>query len=153
MFEEFQGPFYWVWWAREAETSRTVEIDTEILDKLFISESYFIEVYFFRISLEWCVWRDHLMWYKHTRRNTFLNFAINQIWIVIKLFLIDLAKKWISVGGVNWGKSVSAKSFRPEKTMKQAIPWMPLSVNLFRLESSILTRAKRATNQNNVATE
>ena len=30
---------------------------------------------------------------------------------------------------------------------------MPLSANLFRLESSILTRAKRATNRNNVATE
>ena len=40
-----------------------------------------------------------------------------------------------------------------EKTMKQAIPWMPLSANLFRLESSILTRVKRATNRNNVDTE
>ena len=30
---------------------------------------------------------------------------------------------------------------------------MPLSANLFRLESSILTRAKRATSRNNVATE
>ena len=40
-----------------------------------------------------------------------------------------------------------------EKTMKQEIPWMQLSANLFRLESSILTRAKRATNRNNVATE
>ena len=30
---------------------------------------------------------------------------------------------------------------------------MPLSANLFRLESSILTQAKRATNRNNVATE
>ena len=30
---------------------------------------------------------------------------------------------------------------------------MPLSTNLFRLESSILTRAKRAANRNNVATE
>ena len=40
-----------------------------------------------------------------------------------------------------------------EKTMKEAILWMPLSANLFRLESLILTRAKRATNRNNVATE
>ena len=30
---------------------------------------------------------------------------------------------------------------------------MPLSTNLFQLESSILTRAKQATNRNNVATE
>ena len=30
---------------------------------------------------------------------------------------------------------------------------MPLSANLLKLESSILTRAKRATNRNNVATE
>ena len=30
---------------------------------------------------------------------------------------------------------------------------MLLSANLFRLESSVLTRAKRATNRNNVATE
>ena len=30
---------------------------------------------------------------------------------------------------------------------------MPLSVNLLKLESSILPRAKRATNRNNVATE
>ena len=40
-----------------------------------------------------------------------------------------------------------------EKTMKQAILWMPLSANLFRLESSNLTPAKRAANRNNVATE
>ena len=40
-----------------------------------------------------------------------------------------------------------------KKTMKQAIPWMPLSANLFRLEFSILTRAKQATNRNNIATE
>ena len=39
------------------------------------------------------------------------------------------------------------------KTMKQAISWMPLSANLLKLESSILPRAKRATNRNNVATE
>ena len=39
-----------------------------------------------------------------------------------------------------------------EKTMKQAIPWMPLSANL-KLESSILPRAKRATSRNKVATE
>ena len=38
-----------------------------------------------------------------------------------------------------------------EKTMKQAIPWIPFSANLFQLEPSILTRAKRATNRNNVA--
>ena len=31
--------------------------------------------------------------------------------------------------------------------------WIPLSVNLFRLESSILTRAKRARRRNNVATK
>ena len=31
--------------------------------------------------------------------------------------------------------------------------WMPLSANLFPLESSILTRAKRAISRNNVATE
>ena len=37
--------------------------------------------------------------------------------------------------------------------MKHAILWMPLSANLFRLESSFLPRAKRATNRNNVATE
>ena len=43
--------------------------------------------------------------------------------------------------------------FGQEKTMKQAIPWMPLSVSLFQLKSSILTWAKRAANQNNVATE
>ena len=40
-----------------------------------------------------------------------------------------------------------------EKTMKQAISWMPLSANLLKLESSILPRAKRATNRNNVAAE
>ena len=40
-----------------------------------------------------------------------------------------------------------------EKTMKQAISWMPLSATLLNLESSILPRAKRATNRNNVATE
>ena len=40
-----------------------------------------------------------------------------------------------------------------EKTMKQAIPWMPLSANLLKPEYSILPRAKRATNRNNVATE
>ena len=40
-----------------------------------------------------------------------------------------------------------------EKTMKQAILWMPLSANLLKLESSILPRAKRATNRNNVASE
>ena len=39
------------------------------------------------------------------------------------------------------------------KTMKQVIPWMPLSANLFRLESSSLTRAKQASNRNNVAIE
>ena len=39
-----------------------------------------------------------------------------------------------------------------ENTMKQTIPWMPLSANLFWLESSILTRTKRATNRNNAAT-
>ena len=37
--------------------------------------------------------------------------------------------------------------------MKQAISWMPLSANLLKLESSILPRAKRSTNRNNVATE
>ena len=40
-----------------------------------------------------------------------------------------------------------------EKSMKKAISWMPLSVNLLKLESSILPRAKRATSRNNVATE
>ena len=40
-----------------------------------------------------------------------------------------------------------------EKTMRQDIPWMTLSTNLFRLESSILTRGKRARNRNNVAAE
>ena len=37
--------------------------------------------------------------------------------------------------------------------MKQAISWKPLSANLLKLESSILPRAKRATNRNNVDTE
>ena len=40
-----------------------------------------------------------------------------------------------------------------EKTIKQAISWMPLSANLLKLESSILPRAKQATNRKNVATE
>ena len=44
-------------------------------------------------------------------------------------------------------------SIYKEKTMKQAISRMPLSANLLKLESSILPRAKRATNRNNVATE
>ena len=38
--------------------------------------------------------------------------------------------------------------FPPKKSL-----WMPLSANLLKLESSILTRAKRAPNRNNVATE
>ena len=46
--------------------------------------------------------------------------------------------------------SVFYSSSYEEKTMKQAIPWMSLSANLFRLETSILTRVKRATNRNNV---
>ena len=40
-----------------------------------------------------------------------------------------------------------------EKTMKQAIPWMPLSANLLKLGSSVLLRAKRASKRNNVAVE
>ena len=44
-------------------------------------------------------------------------------------------------------------SSNEEKTMKQAISWMPLSANLLKLESSILPRVKRTTNRNNVATE
>ena len=44
-------------------------------------------------------------------------------------------------------------SIYEEKTMKQTISWMPLSANLLKLESSILPRAKQATNRNNVAAE
>ena len=43
--------------------------------------------------------------------------------------------------------------FGQKNTMKQAISWMTLNANLFRLQSSILTRAKPATNRNNLATE
>jgi len=39
------------------------------------------------------------------------------------------------------------------KSPRKKSLWMPLSANLFRLEFSILTRAKRATNRNNVATD
>ena len=41
----------------------------------------------------------------------------------------------------------------PDKIPPKKCLWMPLSTNLFRLESSIPTRVKRATNQNNVTTE
>ena len=50
-------------------------------------------------------------------------------------------------------RHLGAVSSYEEKTMKQEITLMPLSANLFRLESSILTRANRATNRNIVATE
>ena len=59
----------------------------------------------------------------------------------------------------NWAPDISAPfpnfffSSYEEKTMKQAISWMPLSTNLLKLGSSVLPRAKQATNQNNVATE
>ena len=60
----------------------------------------------------------------------------------------------ISFNGKKWVLVVSAQlivGFGQDKTIKQAIPWMPLTT-LFRLQSSILTRVKRATNRN-VATE
>ena len=41
----------------------------------------------------------------------------------------------------------------PDKIPPKESLWMPLGANLLKLESSILTRAKRATNRNNVATE
>ena len=61
------------------------------------------------------------------------------------------------------GNLVAWRISKPVRIIRWHIPscffprknsfWMPLSVNLFRLESSILMRAKRATNWNNVATE
>ena len=47
-------------------------------------------------------------------------------------------------------KSLRKKSPRIKISPKKSL-WMPLSANLLRLESSILTRARRATNRNNVA--
>ena len=40
----------------------------------------------------------------------------------------------------------------PDKIPPEKWLWIPLSANLFRLESSILMRAKRVTNLNNIAT-
>ena len=54
-----------------------------------------------------------------------------------------------------WGEGHfdAAVSNYAENTMKQTISWMLLSVNLLKLGSSILPRAKQATSRNNVATE
>ena len=41
----------------------------------------------------------------------------------------------------------------PDKIPPEKSLWMQLSANLFRLESSIIMRAKQVTNPNNVATE
>ena len=51
-----------------------------------------------------------------------------------------------------WKESPRKKSPLKKSPPKKSL-WIPLSANLFRLESSILTRVKWATNRNNVATE
>ena len=86
-------------------------------------------------------------------------------WIVSKYSLVNKYVGIIYGGGTFRRWTTRRRTFRrrfiilfyfssfEEKTMKEVILWMPLSVNLFRLESSILTRAKWATSRNNEATE
>ena len=57
----------------------------------------------------------------------------------------------------NSPRKVPSRNIPPMKSMHGNVVWLcakyAADANMFRLESSILTRTKRATNQNNVATE
>ena len=97
-----------------------------------------------------------MFWYK--------DFSIITLTILLVVYILGKSKHLIilDVGGVQRGYLVNLfggvwDEGYPDKIPLEKIPpkkcLEPLSANLFRLESSILTRAKRATNRNNVATE
>ena len=86
----------------------------------------------------------------------------NALWQLISRKVLKIGK-WhfylILIQVFNFGFSNSqsipliAWKRYPEKIHPKKSLWIPLSANLFRLESSILMRAMQATNRNNVETE
>ena len=118
------------------------------LTKLFVSDKTF------------CFWWNFLFLTKLYRWYT------EEKWMSFPAFVAWWGRNrgQVHLGAADWAPGnwapcrlgaghLGAVSSSEEKTMKQAISWMPLSANLLKLESSILPRAKRAANRNNVASE